>query len=151
MILRPAALSDLDQIVRLGKQMQAECVTDFPAVEPDKVERHLTLTLNNPGIFMADVVEDAGHLIGLNTAVCVEYAFSTRLRVVGDILFVSGDRRGSVAAKRLIGRMVEWGAARNAHRIVIGSSTGIAEERTGRLFEKLGFARMGTIYSMGIA
>ncbi len=80
------------------------------------------------------------------TAVAGDYAFSSQRRAVSDLLFVLPERRGLVAAKRLIQRFFGWSRKVGAKTAFIGVSTGVFPERTGRFFELMGFRPMGMMY-----
>ncbi len=144
--VRDATPDDLWSLVSLGRKMQAESVERFPAVEADRVEKQLAMTIANPDAFLCAVAVSDGETIGLITAVAGDYAFSTEKRTCCDLLFVAPDRRGLVAAKYLVAAFIDWSDALGAKTNIMGVSTGVHPERTGRLFELLGFAPMGMTY-----
>ena len=144
--LREADPSDLDALLDLGGQMRAESVEPFPPIEPERVAQQLELAAANPDVFLVALAEIDGKAVGMMTAVCGDYAFSTELRAVSDLLFVTPDRRGLMAAKRLVERFLGWADGLDAKTAIMGVSTGIEPERTGRFLELMGFRPMGMTY-----
>ncbi len=51
-----------------------------------------------------------------------------------------------MVGKRLVERFTDWADALGAKTDIIGVSTGIDPERTGRLLELMGFRPMGMTY-----
>ncbi len=147
--VRNAVPDDLWSLVSLGWKMQAESIEPFPAVEADRVEKQLAMTIANPEALLCAVAVSDGETIGMVTAVAGDYAFSTEIRTCCDLLFVVPDRRGLVAAKYLVAAFTDWSDGLGAKTNIMGVSTGVNPERTGRLFELLGFAPMGITYRRG--
>lgn len=149
MIIRPAVGGDFDCLLSLGEQMHRESLVKFPPVEKEKVAMFLKKSLDYPDMFMVCVAQD-NELIGMITSMLGEYSFCSAKRSVCDMLFVTAERRGALAAKKLILKFVEWSQNVGANEAIMGVSTGIHPERTGRLFEKLGFELIGHSYRMDL-
>ncbi len=147
--VRNATPDDLWSLVSLGRMMQTESNERFPGVEADRVEKQLVMTIANPDALLCAVAVSEGETIGMVTAVAGDYAFSTEKRTCCDLLFVVPDRRGVIAAKRLVTAFTDWSDGLGAKTNIMGISTGVHPERTGRLFELLGFAPMGMTYRRG--
>lgn len=144
--IRDARAADLDALVALGLRMRNESIEPFPPVEPERVKKQLDMTLAMPGVFLATLAEHAGHPIGMLTAVAGDYAFSCERQAVSDLLFVLPERRGLIAAKRLVMRFLDWSDGLGAKTALIGLSTGVSPERTGQFLESMGFRPMGMTY-----
>lgn len=147
MIIRRAIGSDFDPILDLGQRMHDETIVKFPPIEEEKVALFLKMSLDYPDLALIYLAEDDG-LIGMVTAILGEYSFSYDQRAVCDMLFVVPERRGAVAAKRLVLEFVDWAKSLKANEAIMGISTGVHPERTGKLFEKLGFELIGHSYRM---
>ena len=144
---RDATSDDLDALIALGSRMRAESIEPFPPVEPARVRKQLDIAVAMPGVFLVALAEDDdGSPVGMVTAVAGDWAFSSQLRSVSDLLFVLPERRGLVAAKRLVQRFLDWSDDLGAKTAIIGVSTGVSPERTGRFLELMGFQPMGTTY-----
>ena len=148
MIVRRAIGSDFDPLLDLGKRMRSESVTDFPEIEEGKVALFLKASLDSPDTVMVYVAEDRGEIIGMITALISEYTFCYVKRSVCDMLFVIPERRGASAAKKLINKFVEWSGSAGVNDAIIGITTGVKPEATGRMFEKFGFDLIGYSYRM---
>lgn len=144
--VRGAGPDDLDALIELGSRMRAESVESFPSIERECAKKQLDMTVAMPDIFLAAIAENDGTPIGMVTAVAGSYAFSSERRAVSDLLFVLPERRGMVAAKRLVQRFLDWSDSVGAETAIIGISTGVSPERTGQFLELMGFRLMGTTY-----
>lgn len=144
--VRDADEGDLGAFLALGEAMLRESVAPFPPIEPGRVAKQLELTMVNPGVLLAALAEAGTQPIGMVTAVAGDYAFSTERRAMCDLLYVVPDRRGALAAVRLVGHFEKWAYLAGAKTAIMGISTGIHPERTGQLFERLGYSVMGTSY-----
>ena len=146
MIVRDATFEDYNGLLALGARMIAESKTRFPEIEPDRVRKQLELTLEHPNLMLCGVAEHEGLLIGMVTAFAGDYAFSTELRSACDLLFVTQDRRGLVAAKMLIDFYKDWSDDLGCRVSTMGISTSVHPERTGLLFERCGFYPVGPTF-----
>ena len=149
MIIRRAIGRDFDDLLALGNRMHKESVTNFPPIAEEKVALFLKASLDAPDSVAVYVAEDNG-IIGMITAVLSEYSFSYTQRAVCDMLFVVPERRGAVAARKLIRKFIHWSRDIGADDAIMGISTGVNPERTGKMFERLGFELMGHSYRMGL-
>ena len=147
MIIRPAVGGDFDCLLNLGEKMRRESLVNFPPIEEEKVAMFLKKSLDHPDMFMVCVAQDT-EIIGMITSMLGEYSFCSAKRSVCDMLFVTAERRGALAAKKLIQKFIGWSQNVGANEAIMGVSTGIHPERTGRLFERLGFELMGHSYRM---
>lgn len=142
--IRDAGPDDLDAVVALCEQMHAETVTRFPKVERARVGRTLEASMKFPKMALFAIAEADGLAIGMISAVKGDYSYSTERVAASDLLFVASAYRGKLVGKRLIQHFLDWSG--NDTTSMIGVSTGIAPERTGRLFELMGFRLMGQTY-----
>ncbi|MDB4725942.1 GNAT family N-acetyltransferase, partial [bacterium] len=67
---------------------------------------------------------------------------------VSDLLFVLPEKRGAIAAKKLVQDFIQWAIDNGVPNAFIGVSVGIDNERTGKFFEKMGFHHVGLSYKM---
>jgi len=80
-------------------------------------------------------------------AYLTDYIFCDEPVVNDDLLFVKASHRGGTVAIRMVRGLERWASARGAREVFLGVSTGIAVERTGRLYQRLGFRHVGGVYS----
>lgn len=60
------------------------------------------------------------------------------------MLYVVPEHRGTGLAVKLIQRFTEIARQRGAHKLYVGSSTGINDEGVRKLYERLGFVSVGS-------
>jgi GNAT superfamily N-acetyltransferase len=148
MMVRRANIADVPALVALGRLLHAEASSySHTAYDADKVAQTLATVIAGGGVF---VHETAGEIDGGFAGMIMERWFSTDRMALDLSLFVRADRRGGVIACRVTDAFLQWCKAEGiaARDVVIGVSTGINAERTGKLYERLGFERIGGIYRL---
>ena len=91
-------------------------------------------------VFVDDDVN--GVIIGYAT----EYFFSHEM-MAGDISFyIKPEKRGGILAARLIKAFTDWAHSMGAKRPMVGVSTGISPEMTGKLYERMGYTEKFAVY-----
>lgn len=143
-MIRPATLLDVPQLVVLGERMHAESRFSAMGYAPDKVAALLTGLISSP-VGCVLVAERQGAVVGGMAGYCDAHFFSNDLFAADLAVFVEPDRRGGIAAARLVRAFVDWATRRGARMIQVGISTGVHVEQTTRLYESLGFARVGPL------
>lgn len=63
-----------------------------------------------------------------------------------DLLFVAPGARGRMAAARMLRRYEEWCRKKGCSAALVGVSSGVMMDRTGRMLERLGYGRIGGLY-----
>jgi len=113
-------------------ETKARSIWDFKVARPDR--------------WCLFVAEDDNKIIGVFAGVAHEHFFGNHLVSSDLILYVDPEHRGGSAAPRLIKAYEEWAKKIGAKDITIGVSTGVQEERTAKLFEKLGFGHRAYVF-----
>ena len=145
-MIRPAVKADLPKIVELGKAMheEAERLRVMKFV-PAKVYVTISGLIDSPdGLVL--LVEEDFELVGGIAAMVKPHWFSTDLMAYDLALFVRPDRRGSVAAARLLKAYKDWAKEKGAVITQFGISTGVHLEATSALVERLGFQPSGLLF-----
>lgn len=142
--MRSATLSDLDELVALGRVMHAEgpALRGF-SFDEAKVRRALIAAIAGGAVFVHENAD--GSLDGGLVAMVLERWYSTDQVAIDLGLFVAPDKRGGFIAYRLLRAFVAWCTAR-ALPIEMGVSTGVAPEVADRLYTAIGFERIGGAY-----
>lgn len=81
-----------------------------------------------------------GFMLG---AVC-SYWYSRRKDAHEQLLWINAEARGGMLAPRLIKRFEQKARELGAVHVYAGASTGMSEERTIQLYERLGYTRLTT-------
>lgn len=140
-MIRPATIADIPWLIEAGAHAQQEAphYADLPTSSADQYKR-LVGVLQFPDAVCIRVVEDhTGFLCGaLEPAVWFQTMYA-----VQNLLWVHPDHRGTRRAWRLVGAFEQWAREHGATRIINGVSSGVAEERTGRFYQKMGYLPMG--------
>lgn len=147
--VREATAADIPALVELGRAMHAESpALRHAPYDEGKVSFALSQALASAVIYLHEDAE--AKLDGAFVGIVVERWFS-RAKVAGDLaLFVSPDRRGGLIAYRLLNAYVEW-CQKNGFAprdVQLGITTGVLLESTARLYEGLGFERIGNIFQL---
>lgn len=146
MRVRPAEWKDLPSLLILGRLMQQESVTRYPAVEPQEVYNSLALTLAQPDRLLILIAEDDTGAVGFLSAFISKYSFSRELCAIHDVFFVAPARRGSSAASRLVDGFHAWAKVWGCRKTMIAVHTAVRPEITARFYEKKGYRRMGGVF-----
>ena len=145
--LREIENKDLPMLIDMGAQMHKESGYSVIQYSREKIQGIFA-----NAIILSDVLglasEDDEGIYGLMLAAVSEHWCSTD-RVAYDLaLYVKPERRGGMAAIRMIRYYVRWAQERGAKMISLGTSTGINSERVSKLYERLGFKKVGYAFQM---
>ncbi len=137
-VIREATAADVPELVRLGAEMHAES----PAYSWLPFDDVLALA-NGHRWVMSDehlvlTADDDGDLFGVLVGHLGRFFFSRRLIASDIVLYVRAERRGGLAASRMVKRFRDWATERGAAEMCIGVSAGIDSERIGRWLEAMG-------------
>ena len=146
-MIRPATTDDIDQMIELGEVMWAE--SRYSKMNLDLAKgRHVLTALLAFARGIVFVKELAGRIIGMFWGMVEEHFFGTSLRSFDLILYVHPDHRtgrtGLALLKAYIAKAKELGAV----DIMIGNTTDIDADKVGRLYEAVGFKRVGGLYAL---
>lgn len=147
-MIRNATPDDIPAIVSLGEAMHAESRyrDPLPWCAPKVTGLLDWLLANDDGLVL---VAEAGDRIIGGFLGMVEDHWCSRARVATDFaLYVHPGWRGSSAAARLLGAYGAWARERGAVLVQAGITTGVHVEATSRLYERLGFRRVGNLFEL---
>lgn len=148
-MVRKATLEDMERAAELAREMWAESGGWYAAFDLNEAKYHelMVAMIQSPKHCVLAYERD-GEVIGGIAGGLAEMP-ATDVKVACDMfLFVTPDQRGTIAAARLVKAFVKWAEEVGAHGVSMGISTNINPERTGRLYEKLGFTNVGALYTM---
>jgi len=144
-VIRPATLLDVPRIVELGALMHAESRFTMLRFDAEKMARATALLVNAPdGLVL--VAEREGRVVG-GFVGCAEEHFFSRDKFAFDLAtYIDPAHRGGYLAAALLRRFVRWARSRGIACINAGIASGINHDVSERLYERLGFVRVGTAY-----
>ncbi|HWK72181.1 MAG TPA: GNAT family N-acetyltransferase [Burkholderiaceae bacterium] len=148
MAIRKATLEDVEPMVDLGRVMHQESPR-FSQLSFDvpKVRGTIASMVDDERYFLV-VDERAGELVAGFAGFVMPHWFSADLVAQDMALFVRPDKRGSLAAARMVQMFVDWAKWRGAKQIVLGISTGVHVEQTARLYQSIGLHEFGRLFEV---
>lgn len=97
--------------------------------------------------FLLLVYVRGGEIVGFIWACAGPFMlWSSDIVAMDNILYVKPEHRGSLAGVSLIRAYLKWAKAAGAKEARISCGSGIHEERTNALYERLGFQRVGAYH-----
>ncbi len=146
-MIRLASPLDLLTLNQLA-EAYAEEVGEHSGLEysPEKAMRVAMLGLSSPEMVLLVYVK-GGEIQGFIWACMGPYMFWSDDSVAMDqILYVKPEYRGTLAGVALIKAYMRWAKEGGAKEARISCGSGIHEERTNALYERLGFQRVGAYH-----
>ena len=144
MKVRPAELWDVPALFDLAERFHAEAAAGFPLPEPQAIHQTI-LECQRFGVLCCLVAEEE-KIIGFLTGACSRFPHSMKSIAGMTMFYVSKEKRGTVAARRLLEEFMGWCRSNAASVVCCGSISGIKEERFGMFLEKQGFRKAGAAY-----
>lgn len=145
------SVNNLADVLRLGLQMHEEGA--YSSVEFDvEMTAHciLQMVVNNPDGFGLIAYDHEENPVAMLAGGCSNYFFSRKKKTYDHVWFVVPEHRGKKTAVVLLKKFLAWSKDRGASEVFMGVTTNIAPEKTGRLFEKLGFKHVGGNYRLDL-
>lgn len=144
-MIRPATLMDVPRLVELGALMHAESRFTMLGFDPDKMARATALLVNSPdGLVL--VAERGGRVVG-GFLGCAEEHFFSRDKFAFDLAtYIEPAHRGGYLGAALLRAFVRWARSRGIACINAGIASGINHDVSTRLYERIGFVRVGTSF-----
>ena len=143
MIVRPIQEKDLAACIHMGARMHR--ASDYAALEYSP-ERCLGLgrqAIDDPAhVWLVALLGD--DIVGMMGGYCGSAYFSDDQVANDYLVYVTPEQRGGRAFLMLVKAFVSWATEQGAKQIRLGNSAMIAD--VGRLYERLGFDRVGGIY-----
>tara|TARA_R100000750_G_C2313393_1_gene83405 strand:- start:255 stop:725 length:471 start_codon:yes stop_codon:yes gene_type:complete len=138
--------SDSDQIVELAKSLHNKSYYNFLTFSEDKIRALIKTTIAMPDGTICYVAEEHGKIIGFICGYLIMYASTNDFFTQDLSLYVTPDRRGTVAAKRLIKYLECWAEMKGCKELALSITSDINIKRTGKFYKLLGFSDVGRIY-----
>lgn len=143
-MLRCATEADFDRLIELGAAMHAESPSYRHMPFDGVVLRNTLGFVRENGFICVNDVD--GRINGVMVAVISPSWFGSGKTASDLALFIEPAARGGSLAYRLIERFIHWSDANNVNAQYLGITTNVHPERTGALFERLGFEPVGGLY-----
>jgi GNAT superfamily N-acetyltransferase len=143
-MIRMATLEDVPALVELGRLLCTESpVYTRLHYNGERVAAFIRELIMSPRGF-AWVGEQDGVVVAVFLAAPQAHWACDALIATELVLYVRPESRGSSIAARLVAEFITWAKSIGAEIAAAGSTTGVNEELTVRLYERFGFQRIGT-------
>lgn len=149
-MIRNATAGDIPALIELGARMYLESRYAENSLFDGQKCADLAKHLIAEPLGCVFVAERDGRVIGWLAGGIAEQWFSRKLMAFEYGLFIAPEHRGGSAGPRLAKAFIEWAGDSGAAVINMGITTGVHEERTGAMYERLGLSRTGLLYSLEV-
>lgn len=153
-MIRQACFLDIPEIINLGCRYVEE---EVRVVAHHSAEWNAEMSAcglidaySRPDQFLYVAVVD-GEIVGFLWAVAHQLAPWNPAMVASDYLFyIVPERRGTMLGVRLIKAYKSWAESLACVEARLSIASGIHEEQTGKLYQRLGFSSFGTVFNCNI-
>ncbi len=142
-MIRVATEADITALVDLGLEMHKE--SNFSALTFD-VEKTKEYVKNLLGYGIVFCSESNGNLTGFIAGFLYQPYFSFDYLASDIGLFITKDARGGLTAPKLIDAFTKWAQEKGAKQVRPGISVGGNIEGVGRLYERMGYSIVGSVF-----
>ncbi len=147
MRVRPANLSDVPELVKLGQSFIQEAPNyQSRPLDADALRLNLEGVVNGQGSIF--VVEDHGGIAGGIVCLTSKDWFNNDVIAFEQVFYIKPDYRASRASFLLLDAFIAWSKHMGASRIQCGTTTGINTRGCIRLYEHFGFTQYGTVLDL---
>lgn len=147
MLLREATVWDVMPAMKLGERyvVEAGAYIDIPYDPELAAGRMIEAIRDDDQLFI--VVLRHGEVVGLLWAAYGPFLIWSPECIATDIVvYVMPEYRGTKGSLGLIKAYREWAEDKGAKEVRLSVASGIHEEKTGKLYNKLGFEHLGSQY-----
>ncbi len=145
-MIRPMAAQDIPFLIALGAEMHNESQYANLDFDPQKLFALGEAMLESPDLWLALVVELDSKIVGFCFGFVTPHFFGNDL-TSGDLaIYISPEHRKGSTGVSLVKQYDAWCVKMGVKEPLLGVSSGIAPDRVGRLYERLGYTDKYTIY-----
>lgn len=145
-MIREARASDKDILLQLMRKMHEETsYKQFPLSEIKLLET-VELWLSNLWHRVTYVLEHEGAVVGVFVGHIDSFWFSESACGFDDVIYIDIDHRGRHGLSQMLARFEGWCRERGCTAVLVGVSSGVMIERTGKLLGFLGYDKVGGLY-----
>ena len=145
-MIRPMTMQDAPVLIAIGARMHQESTYSNLDYSPEKLMELAEVITNNPEQYMCSVLEKNKEIIGFCIGFVTPHFFGNDLTSGDLLMYVVPEFRTGRHGIRLIKHYDAWCAKMGVKEPLLGVSAGIAPDRVGRLYERLGYTDKYTIY-----
>jgi GNAT superfamily N-acetyltransferase len=146
-LIQRARQEDIPQIIGMLSDLHSES-PEYGSAPRNKryVENSLkSMLYNDTVIFLVYTDKDTGEIKGFILAAIVQDWFAPTVTVYEQLLYVKPAHRGTLTAPRLVQSLERYALAAGATKVRAGATTGINHSKALSLYERMGYADLGTL------
>lgn len=148
-IRAPHTLHELNIMATMAAAMCFESPRySVRTISADRILETLKL-LDKAGAFLR-VYEDEDGISGIMVGSVAPYLCGPEFYACDLILYVKPEKRGTRAAITLVKEFEKWATDLGVAEVMLGTSTGIAAEKTACLYQRLGYSPVSKGFSKGV-
>lgn len=148
MRIRNATHDDVAFMAHVGNEMHQESQFNKYEYDESKVQDILHYLIDAPRSILLVAVDDADEPFGAFAGDMIQHFFGPCWQAFDIFTFVRPDKRGGIAAFKLLQEYVRQAKEKGADEIYIANSTGVMPEKVRGLFEAIGFKQQGYTFTM---
>lgn len=108
---------------------------------------NMLMAIHDPRQLFILSVDPSGEVVGMLWAFCGPVLpWSPAPIAMDQIVYVKPDKRGTKHGLQLIQEYERWAVEMGAAEVRLSIASGIHEDKSGKLYEKLGYDRLGSQY-----
>lgn len=142
--IRPAGAKE-PRLKQLAVAMHHESARRHLTWAADEVALELVYHSTQPDTHCGFVAEAADQLIGFIGGSVKRFEFSAQSRLCSTFVYVTPEYRGTRAFPKLLNAFESWALAHAVPYVEIGMSGGVNTPRLQRMFERIGYKRIGNV------
>ncbi|MGH6720135.1 MAG: GNAT family N-acetyltransferase [Alphaproteobacteria bacterium] len=142
---RGARPADIPAILELGARFHGESRFRCLPFDRTVLRARLEQALARPDRYFVAVAEDASGLIGVLAGYLTTFYFCASPVAMDACFYVRSDRRGGPSAKHLLAQFESWARQHGVPHLLLGITSGVADDRAEGFYRHLGFDTMGVV------
>ncbi len=146
--LRQFEAQDVEELTRLGviNHLESRFGKIVPVSETS-IQRLIYTVLTNEDTYIGIVALDDEKIVGYMIGFITNYSFNEDAYYAADeMVYVIPEYRGKLVGKKILKAFQEWAESKGCLETVIGTISEIETERTKKLYSKLGFTEVGSLF-----
>ncbi|MFA5401803.1 MAG: GNAT family N-acetyltransferase [Dehalococcoidia bacterium] len=147
MIIRQITHDDIPKLIEIGLMCHQESEYNIMSFSANKCIALCERIISEPQMLGMVTVKD-NETTGVLVAAAIPAYFSDEINASDLLVYVPPEYRGTRAFYLLCLSYIGWARTKGARLIFLRNTTGIEADKVGRLYERMGFSRVGGIYRM---
>lgn len=149
--LRDITFDDVEYLTQLGVQNHLESrFKDIVPVSEDSIRKLIYSIINSHGEEMFGIIAEDDKkdlIVGYMAGFITNYSFNEHAYYAADeMVYVHPEYRGKLIGNKIIKAFTKWAESKGCLEVAIGTISEIATERTKKLYSKIGFKEVGSLF-----